>query len=61
MTRDQEISDLQHQVKALQKALGTLLAWLPQSANSPIRVEEAERLLNMMNGQAMRRRDVEPR
>lgn len=49
-THDQEIAGLQLEVKALKKALGTLLAWLPQSANSPIRIDEASALLNMMNG-----------
>ncbi len=38
------------EVKALKKALGTLLAWLPQSANSPIRLDEASHLINIMNG-----------
>jgi hypothetical protein len=37
-------------VKALQKALGTLIAWLAQSAGSPIRVDEANQLINIMNG-----------
>jgi len=49
-THDQEIAGLKLEVKALKKALGTLLSWLPQSANSPIRVDEASTLLNMMNG-----------
>ena len=49
-THDQEIAGLKLEVKALQKALGTLLSWLPQSANSPIRLDEASRLINMMNG-----------
>ncbi len=49
-TIDQQIAKLQLEVTALQKALGTLLAWLPQSANSPIRIDEASRLLNIMNG-----------
>jgi hypothetical protein len=50
MTQEQEIAGLKLEVKALQKALGTLLSWLPQSANSPIRVDEASRLINIMNG-----------
>lgn len=49
-TADQEIAGLKLEVKALKKALGTLLSWLPQSANSPIRVDEASELLNIMNG-----------
>lgn len=50
MTRDQQIAKLQIEVRDLRKALGTLIAWLPQSANSPIRADEAERLLNILNG-----------
>jgi hypothetical protein len=50
MTRDKEIYDLQNEVKALKKALGTLIAWLPQSANGPLRVDEVETLLKMMDG-----------
>jgi hypothetical protein len=49
-TKDQEIAGLKLEVRALKKALGTLIAWLPQSANSPIRVDEASHLLNIMNG-----------
>jgi len=50
MTPDQEIAGLKLEVAQLKKALGTLLTWLPQSANSPIRIDEASRLLNIMNG-----------
>jgi len=49
-TQDQEIAGLKLEIKALKKALGTLLTWLPQSANSPIRLDESSRLLNIMNG-----------
>jgi len=49
-THDQEIAGLKLEIKALKKALGTLLTWLPQSANSPIRLDEASHLLNIMNG-----------
>ncbi len=50
MTLEQEIAGLKLEIKALKKALGTLIAWLPQSANSPIREDEAYTLLNWMNG-----------
>jgi hypothetical protein len=50
VTRDQDIAGLKLEVKALQKALGTLIAWLAQSAGSPIRVDEANQLINIMNG-----------
>jgi hypothetical protein len=43
------IAGLQREVKALKKALGHLLAWLPSSANSPIRADEANTLINWMN------------
>jgi len=49
-THDQEIAGLKLEVRALKKALGTLISWLPASANSPIRVDEASRLLNILNG-----------
>lgn len=47
---ERQVLRLTREVKALQKALGTLLAWLPQSANSPIRMDEASRLINILNG-----------
>lgn len=50
MTPDQEIAGLKLQVKALRKALGALIDWMAQSANSPIRRDEAATLLNWMNG-----------
>jgi hypothetical protein len=50
MTQGQEIARLNLEVKQLKAALGTLLTWLPQSANSPIRVDEDSRLLNIMHG-----------
>jgi len=50
MTHTQEIAGLKLQVRQLKKAVGLLISWLPQSANSPIRVDEASRLLNIMEG-----------
>jgi len=50
MTHDQEIAGLKLEIYALKKALGMLISWLPQSANSPIRIDEASRLLNILNG-----------
>jgi len=38
------------EITRIKKTLGTLIAWLPQSANSPIRIDEAERLLRMLEG-----------
>jgi len=50
MTDKQEIARLKRDIKALKTALGTLLTWVSQSANSPLRRDEVERLLNIMNG-----------
>lgn len=47
-TKDKEIAQLRREVNALKQTLGTLIAWLPQSANAPIRVDEAEKLLAML-------------
>lgn len=35
----------QKEIEALRKALGTLITWMAQSANSPISMEEAGKLL----------------
>jgi hypothetical protein len=48
--QDREIAGLKLQIKALQKALGMLISWLPQSANAPIRLDEASRLINILHG-----------
>ena len=50
LTPEQELARLRLEVRALNKALATLITWLPQSANSPIRVDEAETLLTILNG-----------
>ena len=47
---EREIAGRKIQVKQLRQSLGLLISWLPQSANSPIRVDEASRLLNILNG-----------
>ena len=49
-TQEQELAGLKIKVRALEKTLGTLIAWTVQSANSPIRMDEASRLLNILNG-----------
>lgn len=40
---------LRKEVEHLRKTLGSLIAWMAQSANSPISVKEAERLLRMLD------------
>lgn len=48
LTPEQEIARLTREIAAVKYALGTLIAWLPQSANSPIRQDEASQLLAML-------------
>ena len=51
LTREEvEVARLAREVQALQLTLGTLLSWLPQSANAPIRADEAKRLIDMLHG-----------
>ena len=40
--------DLERDVENLQKALSTFVIWTAQSAASPIRVDEAEKILNLI-------------
>ena len=49
MTAQQKIAKLQTDVAALKKTLGTLIAWMASSANSPIRPDEATTLLNKLD------------
>lgn len=56
MTTEQQIADLdlkiaalKAEVKTLTYVLGTLISWLPQSANSPIRQDEAAKLLALLH------------
>jgi acyl-CoA reductase-like NAD-dependent aldehyde dehydrogenase len=45
-TQAERINQLEGQVRALDMRLRTLIVWMAQSANSPIRIDEAERLIN---------------
>jgi len=49
-TVEQKLAKCQIEIRALKKALGTLIAWLPQSAGSPLRVDEAQALLSILDG-----------
>jgi len=49
-TLEQEIAGLKLEIAALKRALGNFIAWTAESANSPIRIDEASELLNQMNG-----------
>jgi hypothetical protein len=46
----QEIAALKSEIRNLKKALANLIVWLPQSANGPIRWDEAEYLLKLLEG-----------
>ncbi len=50
LTDHRKIERLEKQVADLQKALGTLISWAAQSANSPIRHDEAARLVSILEG-----------
>jgi len=49
-TLEQEIAGLKLEIAALKRALGNFIAWTAESANSPIRIDEASTLLNQMHG-----------
>jgi hypothetical protein len=49
-TTAQEIAGLKLEVQQLQKTLGTLIKWMAESANSPIRGDEAYTLIKMIAG-----------
>lgn len=42
------IRELERNVEKLTRALGTLMAWMVGSANSPLRHDEVEKLMNML-------------
>lgn len=44
------MAGLKMQLAATKKTLGTLISWMMQSADSPISIDEASRLLNILNG-----------
>jgi hypothetical protein len=43
-----KVNRLERKVERLRKAVGTLIAWMSQSAVSPISRTDAQDLLNMM-------------
>jgi len=47
---DQEraILEMRAELTAVKLTLGTLIAWMSQSANSPIRMDEAKQLLEAL-------------
>jgi hypothetical protein len=46
-----DIVQLQIEIARLKQVLGTLITWMTANANSPLRVDEAERLLKMLSGE----------
>jgi hypothetical protein len=46
--RDKELTDLRNDLAQTKEVIGTLIAWMVQSANSPIRGDEATRLIKML-------------
>ena len=44
-----EVQRLRDDLARTKETLGTLITWMTQSANSPIRVDEAKRLLKMLD------------
>ena len=48
MPRDAEIAQCRKDLATLSRVVGTLIVWMTQSANSPIRREAAEQLLAML-------------
>ncbi len=52
--RDAEarIRDLEQRVRRHDTTIGTLIAWIAQSATSPLSREEAARLLRLLEGAA---------
>lgn len=49
-TLEWQVADLRLEVHRLQQTVGTLISWISQSANSPIRTDEAATLLKMIDG-----------
>jgi hypothetical protein len=43
-----EIKAIRDDLARTKEVLGTLISWMAQSANSPIRVDEAEKLLRLL-------------
>ena len=48
MTLDAELAKCRNDLATLSRVVGTLIVWMAQSANSPIRREAAEQLLAML-------------
>ena len=51
--QEQEIMRLRAEVNAVRRAFCTALAWMAQSANSPLRVDEVRKLIEEAESGAM--------
>jgi hypothetical protein len=49
MTDDRDLNELRWKIKVLTNTLGSLMTWMAQSANSPISLNDAERLLKLLH------------
>lgn len=45
-----EVEKLERELARTRKTLGTLISWMTQALNSPLRKDEAEELLRMLEG-----------
>jgi hypothetical protein len=48
MNHEQSLLQTQAELASVKRTLGTLIAWMVQSANSPLSVADAQRLLDML-------------
>jgi hypothetical protein len=49
LTLDQQIMVLRQELATVRETLGTMMAWMAQSANSPLRPDEVEVLLKKLH------------
>ncbi len=52
VARTGEVADVARRVRQHDTTIGTLISWIAQSANSPLRRDEAAQLLRMLEGAA---------
>jgi hypothetical protein len=52
LTLDQQIAVLRIELAATKDTLGNLIVWMSGSANSPIRIDEAQTLMRKLHGKS---------
>jgi hypothetical protein len=52
LTLDQQIAVLRIELEATKDTLGNLIVWMSGSANSPIRIDEAQTLMRKLHGKS---------